>query len=218
MRKPNIRRSTVTVATVIALAVTAGSLAGGASAGKFATSSTGCSWPSLSLPFVWPWLDFNPYFLAPGGNFEGSLSGWTLSGGAKIVSGNESYYVGSKSDSHSLALPTTSSSVTTPTMCVTALSPTFRLFILNNGANGHTDGQLAFYLNFTGADGKPQQVKIAGLKGGTSWSLSPPISFIQYITGPLKNGTAQVSFTIKPNDSHGNWQIDDFYVDPLKSV
>ena len=38
-----------------------------------------------------------------------------LSGGANVVvAGNETNYVGSKSDSHSLALPSTSASVTTP--------------------------------------------------------------------------------------------------------
>jgi hypothetical protein len=33
----------------------------------------------------------------------------------------------------------------------------------------------------------------------------------------LQNGYANISFTIKPNDTHGNWQIDDLYVDPYSS-
>jgi len=211
-----VRRLTVAIGAAIVLAAIATTTAAsGASAGKFGPQDGYCSWPQLSRPFL-PWADPGLYFLAPGGDFESGTAGWTLSGNANIVSGNESYYVGSSSDSHSLALPDTSSSVTTPTMCVTALSPDFRLFLLNKGADGHTDGQLAFYLNFTGADGKPQQVKIAGLKNGTSWGLTLPISFIQYITTPLKNGYAYVSFTIKPNDNHGNWLLDDFYVDPIK--
>jgi hypothetical protein len=47
--------------------------------------------------------------------------------------------------------------------------------------------------------------------------VTPPISFIQYISTPLKSGYANISFTIKPNDNHGNWQLDDLYVDPIKS-
>jgi hypothetical protein len=211
-----VKPLTVTLATAIALAVAAGSLAGGARAGTVTLTNAGCAWPPLSQPFL-PWADPGSYFLAPGGDFEGDMSGWTLSGGAAVVPGNESYDVGSLSDSKSLWLPTTSSSATTPTICVTALSPDLRLFALNHGANGHTDGQLALYLNFIGADGRPLEVKIAALRGGTSWLLSPPILFIQYISQPLMAGTAQISFTIKPNDNHGNWQIDDFYVDPLKS-
>lgn len=213
----HIRRLTVTAGAAIVLAAAAAATStAGASAGKFGPKTGSCAWPPLSQPFL-PWADPGQYFLAPGGNFESGTDGWTLTGNAKIVSGNESYYVGSPSDSHSLSLPDTSSSVTTPTMCVTVLSPDFRVFLFNKGANGHTDGQLAVYLNFAGADGKPQQVKIAALKNGTSWGLTLPISFIQYISTPLKQGSANVSFTIKPNDNHGNWLIDDFYVDPIKS-
>ncbi len=92
------------------------------------------------------------------------------------------------------------------------------MFIKNNGNLGHTDGQLAIYLNFSGADGRSQRVKIAGLTAKSGeWTLSPKISFIQYISTPLKNGYANISFTIKPNDNHGNWQIDDLYVDPYCS-
>lgn len=210
-----IRRLTVTAGAVIVLAAAAAAMsAAGADAGKF-TAPGNCNWPSLSQPFL-PWADLGRYFLAPGGDFESGAGGWTLTGNARVVSGNESYYVGSSSDSHSLSLPDTSSSATTPTMCVTAQSPDFRLFLLNKGANGHTDGQLAVYLNFTGPDGKPQQVKIAALKNGTSWGLTLPILFIQYISTPLKAGVASVSFTFEPNDNHGAWLLDDLYVDPIK--
>jgi hypothetical protein len=166
-------------------------------------------------PFL-AWGDTTQYLLGAGGNFEGSMSGWTLRGSAAVVPGNESYYVGAPTDSHSLALPTTASSVTTPMWCVTADTPLLRLFVRNNGLNGHTDGQLAFYLNFTGANGKLQTVKIAAVKGTTSWAPSPQIPFIQYLSQPLQSGYTYVSFTVKPNDNHGSWQIDDFYDDPRK--
>jgi hypothetical protein len=178
-----------------------------------AGSATGCPWPSLSQAFA-GWSDSNWYFLAPGGDFQGT-SGWALTGGAGVVSGGAGY---NSSDTNSMALPTTSAAATTPTICVTSQAPVFRMFIKNNGNLGHNDGQLAIYLNFTGADGKPQQVKIAGLTvKSTSWTLTQPISFIQYISTPLQSGTANISFTIKPNDNHGNWQIADLYVDPWRS-
>lgn len=177
----------------------------------------GCTFPNLSQPFS-SLGDTNSYFLAPGANFESGSSGWTLSGGAGIVSGNETLLAEPASSSHSLALPTTSASVTSPTFCVTTNAPTFRMLIKNSGKLGHIDGQLAIYLNFTGADGRPQQVKIAGLTvNSTAWTLTPPISFIQYLSTPLKSGYANISFTIDPNDNHGNWLIDDLYVDPFCS-
>jgi ABC-type transporter MlaC component len=81
------------------------------------------------------------------------------------------------------------------------------------------DGQLAVYLNFQNTNGKWQTVKIAAVKmNNTHWNLTLPISFIQYISTPLTHyGYANVSFTFQPNDNHGNWQIDDMYVDPCKS-
>jgi len=205
----SLRRLLVVVGTLLAMATAA--LVGSASA-----STSTCSFGALSLP-LWGLGDLNPYFLAPGADFEGSLSGWNLAGGARVASGNESWKVGGQTDANSLALPTTSTAATTPTFCVTTYAPTFRMFIKNNGNNGYTNGQLAVYLNFTGPDGHAQQVKIAALTvKSTAWTLTPPISFIQYLSTPLKTGLANISFTIKPNDNHGNWQIDDLYIDPWK--
>jgi hypothetical protein len=181
------------------------------------SAAGGCVFPDLSQPFH-SFSDANSYFLAPGGSFEGGANGWAMTGGAGLAAGNEDLYVGSPTDQTSLAMPTKTTAVTTPTICVTSDAPTFRMFLKNNGNNGKNDGQLAVYLNFTGADGKAQQVKIAALTSKKpGWTLSPKISFIQYISTPLKSGYAEISFTFKPNDTHGNWQVDDVYVDPYKS-
>jgi hypothetical protein len=184
-----------------------------AAAGATTASAASCSWSSLSQAFA-PWGDSNSYFLAPGGNFQ-DTTGWTMTGGAWIAQTGAGYNSG---DTNSLALPTTTSVATTPTICVTTDSPSFRMLIKNNGNLGYTNGQLAIYLNFAGADGKPQQVKIAALTvKNTAWTPSPAISFVQYLSTPLKSGYASISFTIRPNDNHGNWQIDDLYVDPCVS-
>ena len=55
-------------------------------------------------PFL-QWLDPLPYTLLPGGDFESGAAGWKLSGGARVVDGNEPFYVTATSDSHSLLLP-----------------------------------------------------------------------------------------------------------------
>ena len=52
----------------------------------------------LSAPFT-PWLDPMHYTLLPGGSFEGGAAGWTLSGGARVMSGNETYKVNGAGDS-----------------------------------------------------------------------------------------------------------------------
>jgi hypothetical protein len=217
MKSPlHIRDAALKAAAVIALAIACGSLVANTTAARAATVIGNCNWSTLSLPFL-ALGDTNAYFPAPGGNFEGTTSGWTLSGGAQIVPGNESANVGGRSDSQSLSLPTTSSSATSPTMCVNPLSPTFRMYLLNKGNNGATDGQLAVYLNFTDGKGNQQQVKIAALKATPAWSPIEPIPFDQYLNSAFKQfGRTQVSFTFKPNDNHGNWQLDDLYIDPFK--
>jgi hypothetical protein len=210
--KPTLRHFKL-FSFVSALLAAVAATAGAASAAPPSIASATCPWPSQSQAFA-GWGDSNSYFLAPGGDFK-NTSGWAFSGGAGVASGGAGY---NSADTNSLALPTTSAAATTPTFCVTSQAPVFRMFIKNSGANGHIDGQLAIYLNFTGADGKAQQVKIAGLTvKSTSWTLTDPISFIQYISTPLKSGIANISFTVKPNDNHGNWQIADIYVDPWRS-
>jgi hypothetical protein len=204
----NVLRAVLPVSAAVASSVLFFGLAPAAPA-----STAVCSFPAQSSPFV-PWSDSNSYFLAPGGNFDDGTAGWALAGSAGLVSGNEPYDVSDQGTS-SLGLPTTSAAATSPVMCVTADAPTFRLFIKNNGNLGHIDGQLAVYLNFQNTNGKWQQVKIAALTvKSTAWTLSPKISFIQYISTPLQSGLANVSFTFKPNDNHGNWQLDDMFVDP----
>jgi hypothetical protein len=78
---------------------------------------------TLTQPFT-PWLDYDYYKLAPGG--DGSLTGWSLSGGAQQVSGGEPWNV-SGSAYNSLSVPAGGTAVS-PTTCVDAAYPTFRFF------------------------------------------------------------------------------------------
>ncbi len=68
--------------------------------------------------------DTAQYYLAPGGTFEsGTTAGWTLSGGASFVSGNET--IGVTSGSRSLSLPV-GATATSPSFCVDETQPSFR--------------------------------------------------------------------------------------------
>src|SRR3954463_5908214 len=55
-----------------------------------------CDGATLSQPFS-PWGDANLYKPAPGGDAEGSLTGWTLSGGAKRAAVNSPFSNGDSS-------------------------------------------------------------------------------------------------------------------------
>jgi hypothetical protein len=114
-------------ALAAAFAVTAGTAAP-------AHAALGVACPdSTSQPFA-PWGDTAWYVHAPGGGFENGAAGWTLTGGARVVSGNESFYVAGAGQSHSLALPA-ASSATSPPMCIGLLSSQMRLFTSNAGAS-----------------------------------------------------------------------------------
>jgi hypothetical protein len=56
---------------------------------------------SISQPFA-RWGDGNWYVLAPGGAFEDGDPAWKLSGGARVVRGNEPFYVHRRADQSSL--------------------------------------------------------------------------------------------------------------------
>lgn len=69
--------------------------------------------------------DYSP---APGGSFENGATGWTLTGGAKVVSGNESLGLLKGSivpGSKSLSMPV-GSTATSPEFCVDETHPYFR--------------------------------------------------------------------------------------------
>ena len=58
-----------------------------------------------NLPVFAPWGDYSLYYFAPNGGFESGSDGWTLGGGAAVVSqGNEPWYLGG-AGSHALQIP-----------------------------------------------------------------------------------------------------------------
>jgi hypothetical protein len=167
---------------------------------------------TASRPFL-PWGDDSYYVLAPGGAFETGTSGWTLTGGARVVYGNESYYVHSRSDYRSLYLPP-GSSVTTPPMCFAFGDWKLRLFA---ASPGWSNGSLKVSIVVRSLLGV-----LSVLDGGTipddgsAWSPSPELQMrLTNITGLL--ATDSVSFRFTPS-SWSNWLIDDVYIDPWKET
>jgi hypothetical protein len=200
------------LAAVASIAALAAIGAGTASAGggKYGPLSTqGCPTYSTVEPFT-PWADFGDYFLGPAADFEGSLTGWT-NHGAKIVAGNEKYFVNSATDSHSLSLPK-NASVVSPSICVTLTTPDIRLFVKNTGAAA----LLTINMTYTSNTGKPSTVTVGkvSVAAKSDWTLTSPVLFLTNIQSILSsNNQTWVTFTFVSN---GALQIDDFYVDPIK--
>lgn len=90
-----------------------------------------------------PWQDAANYLLAPNGSFEFGSTGWSLSGGAGIVNGNEPFL---PTGTHSLALPS-GSTATSPTVCLGTKQLYIRMFGKDLGA---TDSGLRVRVQFYG--------------------------------------------------------------------
>jgi hypothetical protein len=174
-----------------------------------AAASSPCSYGTASHPFA-SWGDIASYTLVPGASFESGAPGWTLAGGAKIVSGNESWYANSRSDSHSLALPA-GGSATTASFCVSLNRPTIRVFVANGGSSS---SRLRVKVVFRGLLGVLGILDGGTFTAGTAWKPSPIM--LATLNAPL--GTKSAQFVFTPADSSGAWRIDDLYVDPWVNV
>ena len=191
--------------TVAALAVPT------ANAGLLGTGSASYCDTNASQPFR-AWGDYSNYVLTPGGSFESSTPAWSMSGGARIVTGNETFYVNKSSDSRSLYLPA-GSSVSTPSMCFAPGDWHLRLFAVSSGS---TRG-LKVTVTVRSALGI-----LSILDGGTvsptgTWQPSNQLKLtLTNVTGLLT--TKAVSFNFTPIGFSGAWRIDDVYLDPWVST
>lgn len=192
--------ATIALLAAIAVAIHPGS------AGAAATGSCTGSADNVFLP----WLDPGQYMLAPGGDFE-TAGGWKLSGGAKVVSGNEPWRVHGTKDRRSLSLPA-GASATTPTMCVGVADPTLRLFAAGGSLTSGLKVE-AIYKTALGTFTQP----VMWLPGGGDWAPTPVLPFLANATGllSLDGLTSNVQFRFTVTGRSG-WAIDDVYVDPWK--
>jgi hypothetical protein len=188
-----------------AVACAAAALAGGAAA-QAAPGRLACPDQLLSRPFL-RWLDPASYVLLRNGSLE-KTAGWSLSGGARRIAGNEPFSANSSRDRSSLSLPA-GSSATSPPTCVTLLHPTLRFFAAADGAP-------------TSALQVEAIVDVAGMRltlpaglvlAGSGWQPTLPLPFLANLLSPL---SGNVSFRFVPLG--GAWRIDDVYLDPYKSA
>jgi hypothetical protein len=164
-----------------------------------------CDNSALTRPFT-RWADFDLYKLAPGGDFEGSLSGWSLQGGAGPVSGSESFGVSGSVGSASLSLPA-GAIATSPPTCVNAAYPTFRLFTRSD----RPGTMVAVSVVYTTAAGTAT-IPVGSVLAQSSWEPSLPMLTGSALAGVLGGGSANVSLRFTAHG--GAAQIDDVYVDP----
>jgi hypothetical protein len=164
-----------------------------------------CDNAALSQPFA-PWADFNQYKLAPGADFEGSLSGWSLQGGAATTSGSESFSATGSVGADSLALPA-GATATSPATCVNAAYPSFRLFTRTEDPGATVTVSVVY-----GTGLGTIVIPVGVVTPAGRWQPTLPMLTGSAIPGLLSGGDANVS--LRFTASGGTVQIDDAYVDP----
>jgi hypothetical protein len=171
-----------------------------------ASAGLGLACPdATSKPFT-PWSDYANYAFAPNGGFESGSTGWSLSG-AKVVPGNESFYVHSSSDRYSLSLPS-GASATSPAMCISLFSGKMRFV-----ARGDSGAKVKVQIIYRGVLSSVLGILDGGTYSvGASWKPSAEVGMLG---GQLPLLTSSVSFRFTAVG--GAVAIDDAYLDPMKS-
>ena len=168
-----------------------------------AANLTGCTpLAALEHPFA-PWGDNGFYVLNPGGDMESGLPGWTLSGGATVVAGDDG--LGVRAGTKLLSLPAGASAVSAP-ICIDKTFTHARLLARSTAAIGSA---LDVDVLYTDINGKTV------VKGSKRYSVNrviwAPTNDFDINAKLDKAAPVQFRFTA-PKGS--GWLLDDFYVDP----
>ncbi|MGH2969361.1 MAG: hypothetical protein ACRDK0_09895 [Solirubrobacteraceae bacterium] len=200
-----------TIAAVITATIASAAFASPASAGLVTKTATSCDDGALTQPFA-RWGDRASYKLVDDGGFEAGAAGWTLSGGAYVASGNESYDVGGSADSKSLVLPRGARAVS-PFTCVGLNEPTLRLFAKRR--SGLLTTLLVEIQVQTSLGLSVWLPVLPGDLGGGSWHPTVAMPLVANLLTLSSEDRTPVRFRFSPL-LLGSWQIDDVYVDPAR--
>jgi hypothetical protein len=203
----NLRR---TAAACFTATIAAAAFASPANAALLTASADSCVDGPLTQPFQ-RFGDRHDYKLL--GSFEAENPAWQLSGGARIVSGNETYKVGGATHSRSLSLPQGSAAIS-PFTCIGLSEPTLRLFAKRNSALLGLVSTLNVQIQVKTSLGLSVWLPVLpGDLGGSSWHPTAQMPLIANILPLSHSDKTPVRFRFSP--LLGSWQIDDVYVDPF---
>ncbi len=210
-------RMKLRICSTAAVALTALSVgATSASAGLLANSAPSCDAQPVSQPFA-PWLDYASYTPLSGGGFEGSGDGWTMSGGARVAAGNESYKVAGASDARSMVIPS-GGSATSPTICVGLEHPTMRFFAKRNAGGLLGLSSMNVEVLFENSLGLVNSLPIGVVTPpllSSGWQPTLPMTVLANLLPLLPGAHTPVAFRFS-TVAGGEWAIDDAYVDPYQ--
>ena len=197
---PKHRRKSLSLASVALAALGALLLASSASA-----ASTTCPATTTSTPFA-SWGDTSSYSLVPGGSFEASPTGWTLSGAASRVAGSDPFAITGSLGSSALEIPA-GSSAESPFMCVEGTERTYRFMAHSQGAGAIILPELVYE---TALGNVTIPGKLITVKSG--WEPSPILHTGALLVTAVTGESAHLALHF--TTLVGKAVIDDVYLDP----
>ena len=151
------------------------------------------------------WSDYALYAQVPDGGFEAGAAGWKLTGTAKVVAGNEPFYIRSAGDRKSLSLPA-GSTATSPPMCIGLLSSKMRFVA------GGSKGTVKVQVLYRGLLSSTLGIFDGGTVSSNGvWAPSPEVSMLGGVL-PLLTQSVQFRFVA----TSGAVRVDDVFLDPWK--
>ncbi len=172
--------------------------------GSLTTTLIGGNCGATTTAFA-PFGDPNSYYLISNGGFEAGGAGWTLAG-AKVVPGNEPFFLHSKADSSSLLLSNGGNAISPPA-CFGLLTPGLRFVAVSPSGSATLHVRLIAH----GLLGILTIIDGGTIHVGPTWAPTPSFSTLaSQLNVPLGTKTIQVELT-----ATGNVQVDDLYIDPF---
>ena len=195
-----MRRFALLVAVAAMLASTVGTAKAGLIQGLI---GGGCG---TNVPVFAPWGDWSKYYFAPNGGFENGSAGWSLDGGAAVVTQTNEPWFLAGFGSHALEIPEGGSAAIS--VCYGVAYPAVRLLAAGQ------DGPATVHVRVIsrGLLGATSILDGGTFTAGESWAPSPKLStLLSAVASVAGSKTMQLQFTV---DS-GTVQIDDLFVDPF---
>lgn len=157
----------------------------------FAGAANACSY-AKGEPAFSAWGDPRLYVLVPDGDFAAGGAGWTLEGGATVVSG-------------SLSLPAGSSAVS-PSLCVSKETPFLRSMARDSGVPG---AKLQVEIVYEALE--TSRSRVVARDKQEDWDPTQPLG---QNFGPATQDGSDSSVRVRFTAVGGDWLVDDFYIDP----
>ena len=184
----------------------------GASAAFAGGTPNPCSTRDQATAFR-QWGDANSYFLIPNGGFESGAQDWWLSGGARVVWGNESYSVGGWGDTRSLRMPA-GATAESRTICVGVGEDSVRLFVKKPRVFGSVLHVEATVRNPATGEVAQAAFDVESDVASSGWGPTPALTLPNLLGSD--GGEQELTLRFTTLGTPAAWYVDDVYVDPWK--